>query len=204
MSTISYLFKLFIMAKEKLEDLSVETLKKRKMTISLSVLTGIAIILATIFSGCSNKPKASKNQDSVSLESDRGEHDRDGKEHSGEEGEESGTQLSLDEVYDEVRKGARLVLAYNAESNSFNGTVENTTDEILERVRVEVHLSSGIELGPTTPIDLKPGEKKAVKLTATKKDFDKWSTHAEVGSSEHSHSGEGDDEHDQERESEHK
>lgn len=204
MSTISYLFKLFIIVKEKLEDLSVETLKKRKMTITLGVLTGIAIILATIFSGCSNDPKARKNQDSVSLESDQSEHDRDGKEYGGEEGEESGTQLSLDEVYDRVRKGARLILAYDAESNSFNGTVENTTDEILERVRVEVHLSSGKELGPTTPIDLKPGEKRAVKLNAKNKDFDGWSTHAEVGSSEHGHSGEGDDEHDHKGRSEHK
>ncbi|MBA7519521.1 hypothetical protein ES705_11600 [subsurface metagenome] len=167
-------------------------------------IAGLAIILATIFSGCSNDPKASKNQDSVSLESDRGEHNRDTKEYGGEEGEESGAQLSLDEVYDEVRKGVRLVLTYDAESNSFNGTVENTTDKILERIRVEVHLSSGIELGPTTPIDLKPGEKKAVRLAATKKDFDKWLTHSEVGSSEHGHSGEGDDEHDKGGGSEHK
>lgn len=192
------------MAEKELKDLIVETLKKRKMTITLGVLTGIAIILATIFNSCSNDPKASENQDSVSLESDRGEHDRDGKEYGGEEGEEKSIQLSLDEVYNEVRKGVRLVLTYDAESNSFNGTVENTTDEILEIVRVEVHLSSGKELGPTTPADLNPGEKRAVKLNATNKDFNGWSTHAEVGSSEHGHSGEGDDEHDKGGGSEHK
>jgi len=167
-------------------------------------IAGVVIILATIFSGCSNDTKASNNQDSVSLKSDRGEHDHDGKEYGGEEGEEKSIQLSLDEVYDEVRKGVRLVLTYDAESNSFNGTVENTTDEILEIVRVEVHLSSGKELVPTTPADLNPGEKRAVKLNATNKDFDGWSTHAEVGSSEHGHSGEGDDEHDHKGRSEHK
>ena len=95
-------------------------------------------------------------------------------------------------------------MAYDAESNSFSGTVENTTDEILERVRVEVHLSSGKELGSTTPTDLKPGEKIDIKLAATEKDFEGWSTHAEVGSSEHGHSGEGDEEHDHKGQSEHK
>ena len=115
---------------------------------------------------------------------------RDGREHHGEEGEESCTELSLDKSCDDVRNGARLVLTYDAQSNFFNGTVENTTEEKLERVRVEVHLSNGKELGPTTPADLGPGEKRDVKLTATSKDFDGWTAHPEVGSSEHGHEGE--------------
>ena len=156
-------------------------------------ITGAAIFLAIIISGCSNNPRTSKNQDSVILESERGEHNRDIQESGGEEGEEGGIELKLDEVYDEVRNGARLVLSYDVQSNSFNGTVENTTDEILERVRVEVHLSSGIELGPTIPTDLKPGEKRAVKLNATDSDFERWSAHAESGSSEPGHSGEGEE-----------
>jgi hypothetical protein len=85
-------------------------------------------------------------------------------------------------------------LAYNAQSNSFNGTVENTTDKTLERVRVEVHLSNGKELRPTTPADLAPGEKRDVTLKASNLGFDGWSAHPEVGSEEHSH-GEGDGEH---------
>ena len=74
-------------------------------------------------------------------------------------GEESSTELTLNETYDNVRNGARLILAYDAQSNSFKGTVENTTDETLQQVRVEVHLSNGTELGPTTPVDLQPGAK---------------------------------------------
>ena len=73
--------------------------------------------------------------------------------HTAEEGEESGTELALNETYDKVRNGARLILAYNAQSNSFEGTVENTTAETLKRVRVEVHLSNGKELGPTPSAD---------------------------------------------------
>ncbi len=101
--------------------------------------------------------------------------------------EESGAELALDETYDMVRNGARLILTYEAQSNSFKGTVENTTDEILKQVRVEVHLSNGKELGPTTPVDLEPGEKSDVLLTATSKDFNKWTAHPEVGQSEHGH-----------------
>ena len=115
--------------------------------------------------------------------------------------EESGTQLMLDETYDTVRKGVRLIMNYNAQTNIFEGTVENTTGETLQQVRVEVHLSNGVELGPTPSVDLAPGEKKDVQLTATGKDFDGWTPHAEVGAGEHSgegageHSGEGDGEH---------
>ena len=36
--------------------------------------------------------------------------------------------LALDETFDAVRSGARLILKYDAPSNSFKGTVENTTN----------------------------------------------------------------------------
>lgn len=163
-------------------------------------IAGVAIILAIIFTGCSNEPKNSKEKESVTLEAEGGEHNRDTE--SGGEGEESGTQFGLDDVYDDIRKGAHLILAYDAENNIFKGTVENNSVEIIEKVRVEVHLSNGIELGPTTAVDLKPGEKVDVELKASEKGFETWSTHAEVGSSEHS--GEEDDEQDKEGGEEHK
>ena len=164
----------------------------------------LAVVLAALICGCSDDTKKDASSDSdthaegqgeherghgESGDEGRGEHDRGGGEHQGEEGEESGTELALDETYDETRHGARLVLKYDAESNSFNGTVENTTKEKLERVRVEVHLSNGKELGPTTPDDLGAGEKRDIKLTATGKDFDGWNAHPEVGSNEHGHGG---------------
>ena len=46
--------------------------------------------------------------------------------------EGSGAQLALDETYDAVRSGARLVLNYDTASNSFVGTVANTTNNVLE------------------------------------------------------------------------
>ena len=107
-----------------------------------------------------------------------------------EEGEESGTELALNEKYDAVRNGARLILTYDAESKSFVGTVENTTDKMLEKVRVEVHLSNGIELGPTTPVDLEAGKKMDIKLSTTSEGFEGWTAHPEVGGKEREHSGE--------------
>ncbi len=153
-------------------------------------LVAIAVVLAAVISGCSSDARTGENQDSGNLTTSQ---------------EESGTELALNESYDEVRNGARLILAYEAQSNSFNGTVENTTDSTLERVRVEVHLSNGVELGPTEPTDLNPGESIDVTLTATSNGFDGWTAHAEVGeggSGEHG-SGEGEGEHGGEGESEH-
>lgn len=116
-----------------------------------------------------------------------------GREGADGEGEESGAAFALDETYDEVRAGARLLLAYDATSRSFYGLLQNTTDAILRDVRVEVHLSNGVELGPTPPIDLEAGEVACVLLLATEEPFDGWSPHAEVGSGEHSAGHEGGD-----------
>ena len=116
--------------------------------------------------------------------------------------EESGTELTLNETYDKVRNGARLILAYDAQTNSFKGTVENTTNETLKQVRVEVHLSNGKELGPTPAADLAPSEKREVQLIATSTDFDGWTAHPEVGEGEHGHDGEH-GEHDSEHDGKH-
>ncbi|MHC4141258.1 MAG: FxLYD domain-containing protein [Planctomycetota bacterium] len=172
----------------------------------------MAFILAAVLSGCSSDAGTAEKQDSGSLTAGRGEHDRDGRggEHGGEDygahgeaGEESGTELAPNESYDNVRNGVRLILAYNTQSNSFVGTVENTTNRTLRRVRVEVHLSNGTELGPTTPTDLAPGSKRGVRLPATSEAFDGWTAHPEVGSSEHGHGEEG-GEHDREGRGEHR
>ena len=126
--------------------------------------------------------------------------------HTGGEGAEGGgaNTLALDETFDTVRSGARLVLSYDAPSNSFKGTVQNTTDGILDSVRIEVHLSNGSELGPTTPTDMAPGEVIAINLPATPASFTGWTAHAEVGAGgeggesggEHRDGGESGGEHD--------
>ena len=120
---------------------------------------------------------------------------REGEHGSGEDGEEeSRATLTLDQPLDVVRNGARLILRYDAEANAFVGTVQNITDGTLPMVRVEVHLSNGTELGPTTPVDLAPGETTAVELQATTAAFTGWTGHPESGPG-HGAGGEGGGEH---------
>lgn len=116
-------------------------------------------------------------------------------EHSHESGE-SNEQLELDETYDQLRRGTRLTLSYTEETGLFTGSVENTTEELLPQVRVVVHLSNGTELGPTTPVDLDPGQSQSIELSADSEEFDQWTASTETGSSEHSHGEDGDHSHD--------
>ena len=121
--------------------------------------------------------------------------------------EGSGATLAPDETFDAVRYGARLIMRYDAANNSFMGSVENTTSGVLTRVRVEVHLSNGTELGPTAEVDLAAGEVLEINLPATAAPFTGWIAHAEVGGGgegsqsggegggEHGGSGEGSGEH---------
>lgn len=115
----------------------------------------------------------------------RGEHG------GGEDGEERNERVPRNEAWEGELNGAHLTLAYNAETQSFQGTVRNTTREVLSEVRVEVHLSNGAELGPTRRIDLAPGESADVELSAAGQRFIWWTTHPESGNEEH---GEGHDE----------
>ena len=127
----------------------------------------IGVILVLALTGCGRSDPES------------GEHS--GGSESAEGGEESGTQFTLSETCDEVRAGARLILSYDPTANAFTGTVENTTSATLSQIRVEVHLSNGAELGPTTPVDLAPGQVADVTLPATSQPFTSCSAHAEVG-----------------------
>jgi hypothetical protein len=94
--------------------------------------------------------------------------------------EEAAVELTRGETYNRIDNGVRLVLSFNPEDNSFNGYVENITQDSLKRVSVEVFLSSGVELGPTSLLDLAPGERKEVKLFAKNFEFDSWTAHPEV------------------------
>ena len=126
-------------------------------------LTAIAIALIVGVFGCS---RDATNENPIMAETDS---------------EESTVQLSLSDTYDNVRNGAHLIMSYDAATNAFEGTVKNTTSTILSQVRVEVHLSNGVELGPTSPVDLAPGEQIPIVLIAEGPTFDRWTAHPEVG-----------------------
>ena len=99
---------------------------------------------------------------------------------SGEEGE-SGRQYGLSDTATETRNGIRLVMKYDSQKKSFTGTLVNTTNESVADVRVEIHLSNGVELGPTPRVNMTPGQTSPVTLDAGGQNFNQWSVHVEIG-----------------------
>jgi len=154
----------------------------------LRFFTIICVNLLLVFVyGCNKGSNESEAAEASTHEHEHGGqagHEHEHGEHAGE-GEEAGPRISIDGTHDEVRKGVRLILSFDNESSSFIGTVENVTEKTISRVRVEVHLSNGNELNPTEPIDLAPGKKVDVKLSAKGQSFNWWKAHAEAGASEH-------------------
>ncbi len=155
---------------EQLDDLRGIMKKSRFLTVTLAIILLIAPL------ACRNTP-------------DDGEGEGRG------EGEESGVRLAINDTYNAVRNGVRLILSYDSTSSAFAGTVENVIEQTVSAVRVEVHLSNGTELGPTERKDLAPGEKVAVKLSTEGQDFDWWKAHAEAGEGGGEHRGERKGEH---------
>ncbi len=102
-----------------------------------------------------------------------GGEEAEGSEGSGGGEEASGATLAPNETFDKVHSGARLVMNYDAASNS-----------VLTRVRIEVHVSNGKELGPTIPINMAPGEMRTISLPSMQASFAGWIAHDEVGSGE--------------------
>lgn len=151
--------------------------------IALGMLLAVATLIAAACSGGHGDGESREGPG----EHGGAAHDQSAEGGGQQDGEESATQYDKSETYDQIRGGARLILAYDADSNAFTGTVENTTDSVLDSVRVEIHLSNGIELGPTEPGDLDPGEQRAITLPASEEAFSTWNAHPEVGRGEANH-----------------
>ena len=98
----------------------------------------------------------------------------------GSEPGESGQQYAKDDEAHETRRGVELVMRYV--DDAFVGTVTNTTAAPVADVRVEIHLSNGVELGPTPRRTLAAGETADVRLDASDQVFTTWSVHVEIGS----------------------
>jgi len=151
------------------------------------ILLATVTFLGTTFISCTQNKKSKENNKSEVLTESKESHERDYKEG---EGEEDGTMYGINEKVDFKKNGVRLILSFDKNINAFIGSIENLTEKDLNRVRVEIHLSNGKELGPTNPTTLKPNEKREFQLNAKDEKFQKWSTHAEVGSGEDGHGNE--------------
>ena len=105
-----------------------------------------------------------------------------GPEGTGGESGESGTRYGPADEARELRGGVELVMRFEQGTERFAGTVRNTTSQTVRDVRVEIHLSNGVELGPTPRVDLGGGETRPVELDAGSQAFDWWTVHVELGS----------------------
>ena len=117
-------------------------------------------------------------------EGEEGEHGGEGAHDEGEEDEEPGIYIARADTWDMTRRGARLVLSFNAQTGAFVGRVENTTSQRLCAVRVEVHLANGPELGPTERTNVPAGGTLDVALPAEGASFETWTAHPEMSACE--------------------
>lgn len=146
-----------------------------------------AALLALGLAACSSTGESgAEGSGNEGAGEDLGGHDSGGESAGGDEGgEEAATQFGPGDRFWMTRAGARLDLRYDAATERFTGTVTNITGAAISRVRVEVHLSNGVELGPTPAVDLAPGETVDVALPAAGQDFATWGAHAESGGPTH-------------------
>ena len=154
----------------------------------LPIVTALVLSLGLAACGAESQPDADGAGESTLAqqtaergeERDGGEHEEaDGDEH-GEEGEESGVYIARTASWSETRNDAWLQLSFNSASNSFVGRVSNTGNEPLCDFRVEVHLSTGIELGPTERTGVPYGGSINVTLPSGGEEFTTWTAHPEM------------------------
>ena len=151
-------------------------------------MTALAVVLVMSLPGCGDGPTVPEEQSEPEsgTEAASGTQPASGTESgTGSEPGESGTQYELSQTARQSRSGVNLVIGYDAAAQSFTGTVTNTTTAVVSLVRVEVHLSNGIELGPTPSLNLTPAQTSPVALSADGQQFTTWSVHVEIGEGEH-------------------
>ena len=90
-------------------------------------------------------------------------------------------QHGLTDTAWETRGGINLVLCYDEGIEVFTGTLTNTMGVGVPSVEFRVHLSNGIELGPSSGASLAPGQVLAVMLNARGQRFTAWSVRLGVG-----------------------
>ena len=129
---------------------------------------GLCLGLASI--GCSNGPESGDSQDSGWV----------GYAALGE-GPHPPPDLGLLDTQGLSLVGAEGRLSYDSTTHAFTGKVENTTTATLRQVRVVVHLSNGIKLGPTASVNLAPGQVVDITIPAGSQPFTHWRAYLEVG-----------------------
>ena len=84
-----------------------------------------------------------------------------GGEGGGESGPEASPDTSIEETVGGTLQNQTFSFAFHADTQTFEGTVENTSMSLVCDSRTEIHVGTaggGVELGPTIEQDLAPGD----------------------------------------------
>ncbi|MCY4562894.1 MAG: hypothetical protein OXE40_00260 [Gammaproteobacteria bacterium] len=106
-----------------------------------------------------------------------------GSEGGGESGDEASPPISIDDPYADTIGGQAFEFAYETGTRLFRGTVRNTSAGLICDSRTEIHLGTPmgvIELGPTIPEDLEPGDELNVVMYQDGPDPDTYILHPEA------------------------
>ena len=160
-------------------------MKSPSVLIILTLLVGVIAGCAGEDDGRMEEQQQEREQELISLQEEFQEKAAELEQKEGGEEGESGTQYALADTAEEIRSGIELSISYDSTREVFSGTMTNTTDATIRTVRVEVHLSNGVELGPTPTVELAAGESSEVELDAGSRTFTTFSAHVEIGSDEH-------------------
>ncbi|MCY4057122.1 MAG: hypothetical protein OXG44_03885 [Gammaproteobacteria bacterium] len=100
----------------------------------------------------------------------------------GGDGNEDAPNIRIGEVASGIFGNAEYSFLYDMEGMAFRGTVHNPTADFICGSRTEIHMGIGgqvVELGPTIPENLSPGETIKVVMTAPAYMPDAYSVHPE-------------------------
>lgn len=129
---------------------------------TLKQLTFLLLACAVGFTACNNaadsKKKIENSQDPI---------------------EDIATLLKTD-VYDDTINGVHVIFKYMGDDDKyFFGSRMNLTDETIEGFQIGVHLSNGMDLGPTPVGDLLPGQEGSMMIDAEVAEWEKWAANVE-------------------------
>ncbi len=101
----------------------------------------------------------------------------------GEGSNEASPPTLISTPFSGVFQNQHFMFAFDASNSSFRGSVENRTNTLICRSRTEVHLGVGtrvVEMGPTIPENLDPGETLNVVMTIEGHEPETYALHPEA------------------------
>lgn len=96
------------------------------------------------------------------------------------------TPLLKTDVINDTINGIHFICKYNIDNKYFSGSLMNTTNELIEGIKVKVYLSNGMTLGRSPAKNLKPESEygSTFIIDADIKEWDKWDVQIEFENTE--------------------